>query len=77
MVECCNIILILVNVLIEVDGVNVLFRVIDFDIEVVDKVVVMVEWLGVMIVLVSILYEIVCKLLDGVLVILFDDGIVG
>lgn len=76
-VEWCNIILILVNVLIEVEGVNVLFCVIDFDIEVVDKVLVMVEWVGVIMVLVVILNEIVCKLLDGVMVILIEDIVKG
>lgn len=77
-VECWNIILILFNVLLCVDGGVLNLKVIDFDLEIVEMVLVMIEMLGVIMVLVYMFYDIVCKLLEGfqvVLEIIGDDFI--
>lgn len=67
-------ILILFNVLIFVGLDGVSFVVIDFDIEILEVIEVMSDGEGLFIVFVYILYDIVCKLFDGVDVILEMSG---
>ena len=73
-VERRNTIPILANVLIEAEGSEISFRATDLDIEVVYKVVGMVERAGATTVSAHMLHEIVRKLPDGAMVELADDA---